>query len=41
MGVTDEVVSAFEEVHVDLFTADFWNDVKSRIKEGSLLPILP
>lgn len=41
MGVSDELMEAFEEIHGDLFTADFWNDVKSRIKEGSLLPILP
>jgi isocitrate dehydrogenase kinase/phosphatase len=41
MGVSDELMAAFESLHGDLFTASFWNDVKERIENGTLIPILP
>ena len=41
MGVSEALMDAFEEEHGDLFTADFWNDVKQRIEEGEVIPILP
>jgi len=41
MGVSDDLMAAFESLHGDLFTASFWNDVKERIESGTLIPILP
>ncbi len=41
MGVSDALMNAFDTVHGDIFTADFWNDVQSRIQDGALIPILP
>jgi len=41
MGVSDALMEAFVEAHGELFTAEYWTDVKTRIQEGAILPILP
>ena len=41
MGVSDSLLQSFKEVHGDLFTAAFWQQVKERIENGTLIPILP
>jgi len=41
MGVSDSLLKAFKDVHGDLFTATFWQQVKERIENGTLIPILP
>jgi isocitrate dehydrogenase kinase/phosphatase len=41
MGVNDALMDAFEEEHGNLFTAAFWNNVKERIEDGEVIPILP
>ncbi len=41
MGVSGALMEAFVDAHGELFTAAYWNDVKTRIQEGAILPILP
>ncbi len=41
MGIGDSLMRAFKQVHGDLFTAEFWQGVKERIENGTIIPILP
>jgi isocitrate dehydrogenase kinase/phosphatase len=41
MGVSDALMEAFKDRHGDLFTAQYWQDVKERIENGTIIPILP
>ena len=41
MGISDALMQAFEEAHGEIFTAEFWQDVQSRIEDGAIIPILP
>jgi isocitrate dehydrogenase kinase/phosphatase len=40
-GVPQRLKGVFELVHGDLFTVDFWRDVKERVRNGELVDITP
>ncbi len=41
LGLNDELRTAFDARHADLFTPDFWTEVQRRIESGETIEILP
>ena len=41
LGVPNQLMKIFKSIHKDLFTIEFWNDLKERVLKGEVFDLIP
>jgi isocitrate dehydrogenase kinase/phosphatase len=41
LGVPNQLMKVFKSIHKDLFTIEFWNDLKGRVLKGEVFDLIP
>jgi isocitrate dehydrogenase kinase/phosphatase len=41
VGIPYPLRGIFDSVHKDLFTIDFWQNIKSKVRKGEIIDIIP
>ena len=40
-GIPSQLKGIFKSIQADLYTVEFWNDMKERVKQGEIVNMFP